>query len=69
MERVPVESSSLVSVGYDDATHTLEVEFSYGGVYRYFVVPASVYAELMASDSIGRHFVEHIRNNYPFVKA
>lgn len=65
MQRERLDSRSLASIGYDNSTHTLEVEFVNGGVYRYFLVPPSVYAELMASPSIGQHFVAHIRNDYP----
>jgi hypothetical protein len=44
----------------------MEVEFVDGGVYRYFVVPRSVLDALLAADSIGRFFHEHIRGVYPF---
>ena len=43
MQRQPVESSSLASVGYEERTRTLEVEFHNGGVYQYLEVPASVH--------------------------
>ena len=39
MEREPVVSSNLVSVGYDPASETLEVEFIKTGVYQYLNVP------------------------------
>lgn len=56
MNRVPVSSSNLSSVGYDPATATLEVEFLNGGVYQYFNVPAYVHAGLMSATSHGSHF-------------
>ena len=64
MRRRRVDSSSLAAVGYDDATATLEVEFHHGGVYRYFMVPRSAYEALIGAESIGRHFVERIRDRY-----
>ena len=42
IDRYPVESSNIVSAGYDAETRTLEVEFSNGGVYRYGDVPSDV---------------------------
>jgi KTSC domain len=33
MERQPVSSSNLKSVGYDPRSRTLEIEFHNGGVY------------------------------------
>ena len=53
MDRIPVHSSSIVSVGYDEATRSLEVEFVTGGVYRYFDVPDDLYYALMRAESKG----------------
>jgi hypothetical protein len=64
MEREPVESTSLRSVGYDPRTHTLEVEFHSGGIYRYLDVPPDMYRTLRQSDSLGRVFARQIRNAY-----
>jgi hypothetical protein len=44
----------------------MELEFVGGRVYRYFVVPRSVFDALLTADSIGRFFHEHIRDVYPF---
>ena len=56
MHRVPVSSSNLSSVGYDESTGTLEIAFHKSGIYQYYHVPASVYEELMAAPSKGRYF-------------
>jgi hypothetical protein len=66
MRRVPVDSSSLASVGYDADTCVLELAFRQGGVYQYFDVPADVYQEFMAAESHGRYFTESIRPVYEF---
>src|ERR1700760_2274335 len=44
---VPVESSCIDSVGYDN--EVLEVRFNNGGVYRYFEVPAKLYRQFLAA--------------------
>jgi hypothetical protein len=53
------------SVGYDADNQTLEIEFSSGDVYRYFLVPQRVHRELLAADSPGRYFGTEIRDRYP----
>jgi len=63
MERTSVDSSNLVSVGYDEDTSTLEVEFN-SGLYQYFEVPAYVYEELMNSDSKGSYMHKNVKNIY-----
>jgi len=68
MKRTPVESSNLVSVGYDPAAQILEVEFKSKKIYRYHKVPQQIFDGLMAADSKGAYFAAHIRNNplYPY---
>jgi hypothetical protein len=65
VRRVPVESSAVVSIGHDEATDTLEVEFAGGGVYRYFGVPRSRVEELLAAPSIGGYVTRQIKPRYP----
>lgn len=66
MNRAPVSSSNLRSVGYDEATQTLEIEFHSGGVYQYDSVPRSVYKALMNAPSHGKYFHAHIKGVYPY---
>jgi KTSC domain len=64
VERQPVKSRILRSVGYDDKTKILEIEFLSGLVYQYSGVPPKVYADLMHSDEIGKYFSEKIRPKF-----
>ncbi len=61
MKRMPLQSSNLVSVGYDPATSTIEVEFHNGGVYQYYDVPSLVYKGLISAVSKGSYFHHHIK--------
>jgi hypothetical protein len=63
MDRKPVTSSNIKSVGYDPATKTLEVEFLSGSLYRHEDVPQHVYDEFMAADSNGRSVGSHYNYN------
>jgi hypothetical protein len=61
INRTPVDSTQLRSIGYDATTSTLEVEFRKGGVYQYYGVPAETYRQLMAAQSIGTYVNSALR--------
>jgi hypothetical protein len=52
MERRSVNSSNLLSIGYDPQTSTLEVEFRTGSIYQYEGVPTDIFDGLMSSSSV-----------------
>ena len=54
MHRQRVDSSGVVSVGYDDWSKTLEIEFPGGAVYDYAHVPEMLYRDLLEAESKGR---------------
>jgi hypothetical protein len=61
MERTPVESAVLKSVGYDATHRTLDVELRSGAVYRYFDVPPDVHHRLLAAESRGRAYDQEVK--------
>ena len=69
MNRTPVSSSNVASVGYDASSLTLEVEFKDGSVYQYFDVPEAVYQEMMRASSVGKFMHANIRNQYRFTQT
>ena len=69
MNRTPVSSSNIASIGYDSDSQTLEVEFHSGGVYQYFDVPQHVYDAFISADSPGSYFAAHIKGKYRFSKV
>jgi hypothetical protein len=62
MERQPVSSTSLASVGYDPESEKLEIEFRNQTIYEYYNVPQVIYDQLMAASSHGAYFSANIRN-------
>jgi len=60
MERTPVKSSNVASVGYDEQTKTLEVAFQSGGIYQYSGVETQTHADLMGAESIGKFMHQNI---------
>ena len=67
--RIPVESSNIKSIGFDEDSSTLEIEFLSGTVYQYFDVPFPVYEGLMEAGSKGQYFAQNIKGQYRFVKV
>jgi len=64
LKRQPVKSRILRSVGYDESSKILEIEFQTGLVYEYSGVPSKVYKDLMSSDAMGKYFSEKVRNRF-----
>jgi hypothetical protein len=66
MNRTPVTSSNVASIGWDAGTAVLEVEFHNGRVYQYEQVPQSVFSGLMRAGSHGGYLTEHVKGVYPY---
>lgn len=69
MDRIPVSSSSISSVGYDSSSSVLEVEFANGSVYQYFGVPQNVFDDFMNASSKGQFFNFNIKDRYSTARA
>jgi len=64
MQRKRVNSSKIRSVGYDEATRTLEVEMSNGQVFQYSGVYPEVYRRFMAAPNPTSFFADKIAEEY-----
>ena len=62
MERQPVKSTNVESVGYDKEEKVLEVKFKSGGVYQYAGVQPEMYADLLKAESVGRFVSQVVRS-------
>ncbi|MBV8518447.1 MAG: KTSC domain-containing protein [Acidobacteria bacterium] len=69
MESQLVDSSVLLSVGYDAERSVLKVRFRNGRLYFYLDVPRAVYERLMAAPSIGKYLNETIKPTYRAVRV
>ncbi|KZK94444.1 MULTISPECIES: helicase HerA-like domain-containing protein [unclassified Pseudovibrio] len=69
MDREQVASSNVRSIGYDEPSQTLEVEFHSGAIYQYFNVSQLIYDQLMAAPSKGRFLNYEIKNAYPYSRV
>ena len=66
LTRIPVDSSYLKSVGYDDDDGIMEVEFQDGAIYQYDVPHVSDFWDLLDADSKGQKFYYDFRTSVPF---
>ncbi len=69
MQRLPVESSDIVSIGYDPHAQVLEIEFKGGRVYQYADVEQHVYDLFIKADSFGEYFYAQISKRYRYKKV
>ena len=67
IEWVPVQSSAIRRVGYDDRHRILYIEWFHGNesaTYAYFAVPASDFIGLVQAPSVGTYANQVIKPNY-----
>ncbi len=69
MNRIPVESTNILEIGFDEESSTLEIEFKEGSVYQYFDVPKAIYDQMMNAESKGKYLAAHIKGFYRYVKV
>lgn len=69
MDRRVVQSSNVASIGYDEASSTLEVEFQSGAIYQYYGVPQNIYEQLMQAPSKGQFINAYIKNAFPYSRV
>jgi XTP/dITP diphosphohydrolase len=69
MQRIPVESSDVVSVGYDEKARILEIEFQGGRVYQYREVEPDIYHHFMRAESYGLFFNSSINGRYRYKRV
>lgn len=66
MNRQFVDSSNLLSVGYDPLRQILEVEFKNGRVYHCFGVSRAVFDGLMSAPSHGKYLNAFVKPHYSY---
>lgn len=66
----PVKSSNISNVGYDAANKMAAVNFKkLHEVYLYFGVPQKVFDLWVTSESLGKFFLENIKDRYHYTKV
>ncbi len=60
----PVQSSALSAIGYNPNKRILALQFTGGAIHHLADVSEVDHAHLMAAESIGRHFAQHLKGKY-----
>jgi len=68
VQRLPVKSSFIAEIGYDEKTNTLEVLLKSGKVYVYLEFPPEEFQALRDAESIGAHY-NIIKRGFPSRRA
>jgi hypothetical protein len=69
MNRKPVTSSNVLSIGYAPELQILEVEFKSGEIYQYMGVSVNMYNSLMNASSIGGYLDKFIKKGgFTYIK-
>ena len=63
-----VESEAMTDIAYDEPARILRIRFEDGDWYRYFAVPPGIHQALLAAESHGRFFHDHIRDRFAYEK-
>lgn len=69
MDRMPVSSSNIASVGYEADSQVLEVEYIKGGIYQYMNVPDDIHEELMNCSSKGTYMNQVVKKMFVVVQV
>lgn len=64
LQHQPVESTTIKTIGYDEATQELHVAFHGSGMYIYQNVPKHLYDAFMISGSKGKYLHQNIRGRF-----
>ena len=65
---IPVQSSQLSYIGYDEDTNELYVTFVKGSTYKYSNVPKNIFDDFKNAKSIGVYYISYIKGKYESTK-
>lgn len=63
---MPVSSSNIQSIGYDEPSQIVYVRFLNGSLYIYKGVSPSEFENLREAPSLGSHLHRNFKNVYPY---
>lgn len=65
-EMIPVSSSNIESIGYDEPNQEVYVKFLNGSTYTYKGVPIHEFENLRDAPSLGSYLHRNYKNVYPY---
>lgn len=64
MERHSIDSSMMISIGYDSSQSILEVVFTRGVTWHYYDFPEHMWHEFLNAESKGKYFHINIKEQF-----
>jgi hypothetical protein len=65
-EMIPVSSSNIESIGYDEQNQQVYIGFLNGSLYVYKGVPLDEFENLRDAPSLGSYLHRNYKNVYPY---
>jgi len=62
---IPVKSSLIKAIGYNEDHETMTVEFKAGGTFEYALITPELWKEFREAPSTGKYFVANIKGKFP----
>lgn len=69
IEMIPVRSSNVAAIGYDDETATLVIQFLDESVYYYYDVPEDTFHQFVLAPSKGKFVWREIRDVFDYERV
>ena len=66
MNRYTVNDRNIISLGYDEMTKILEIEFKLQAIHQYFDVSLDEFVALMKAPEIETHYFDYVYCKYYF---
>ncbi|TXK93969.1 KTSC domain-containing protein [Methylococcaceae bacterium CS1] len=66
VEMIPVSSSNIAAISYDEQNETVQVQFLNGTEYVYKGVPQHEFDGLLNAPSVGSYLNRNYKNFYPY---
>jgi len=69
IEMIPVNSSNILAIGYDETNQIVHVQFSNNSEYIYKGVPKHEFDGLLNAPSLGSYLHRNYKNAYPYERV
>lgn len=66
MVHYPMNARNIVTIGYDEITRVLEIEFKLQAIHQYFDVSIDDFVSLMKAQDIENHYLTFIYCQFYF---
>lgn len=65
MQMIPVSSSAIKAIGYDEKSHRMGINFTHDfTIYIFCNVPLHIFEGLLNASSKGRYYNKYIKDRY-----